>query len=65
MAEKKPVVEMAAELLREAGLLIVVFVPVDVSIQRVDSGRLPWLGALFALGACFIVFGILAERRRK
>jgi hypothetical protein len=61
MAGNKTSREMLAELAREAGLLIVVFIPVDGLI----SSRWSWgLIALFVLGIVLIIVGIMTEVKR-
>ncbi len=62
MAERKSVSEMLADLAREAGLLLCVFIPVDGLI----SGRVTYaLVGLFLFGVLCILGGVALERRRR
>jgi hypothetical protein len=61
MAGKKTISEMVGEFFREAGLLVVVFIPIDVTI----NGR--WSRTLVLMllsGALAIIGGIALERGR-
>jgi hypothetical protein len=59
--ERKSIWEMIGEFLREAGLLMVVFIPIDVLIGSRWSAS---LYSLMALGILGIIIGMVIERRR-
>lgn len=63
-SHKKTIAEMLAEFLREAALLIFVFVPLDALFSR---GSMPGIvGVLgIATSAVFLAAGILVERMRR
>ncbi len=64
---KKRMQEMLGEYLRDAAVLVLIFVPVDLLIPRSLNQQKPiearWLLATLALSFAMLVVGILAERR--
>jgi len=62
--EREPIGKMIAEVLREIGLLVFTFMPLDAAFNREPvSPKLFWPGLLF--GLTLIVAGVVLERIRK
>jgi hypothetical protein len=65
--EPKRTWEMLGEYLRDAAVLILIFVPVDLLIPRSINQQKPmelkWLLATLALSLGMLILGIWAERR--
>jgi hypothetical protein len=62
----KSIREMLGEYLRDAAVLVLVFVPVDILIPRYAKGETiaaRWLFATLGLSAAMLIMGIWAERR--
>ena len=64
MSDKKRVAEMLAELLREAGMLMIVFVFVDLMFSE-HPPRWEVIALGFTFGVIFIYLGVDLERKRK
>jgi hypothetical protein len=64
MPAKKPTAEMLAELLREAGMLMSVFVFVDLMFSE-HPPRWEIVAVGFIFGGIFIYLGVNLERKRK
>ncbi len=64
MSEQKSNEEMLGEVLREIGVLIVVFFPFD---EWLTFHKLTWKFVLGSVGlsAASIVFGMIVERKRR
>lgn len=68
MTEPKSIAEMTGEMLREAAVLVVVFVPLDVVVAFYTS--LGWkdimllVESVLIVGAGFGISGVVMERRR-
>ncbi|HZU44327.1 MAG TPA: hypothetical protein VE994_16750 [Terriglobales bacterium] len=63
---RKEVQEMCADSLREAGTLVLVFVPIYVLVEQ-SSGTIHWgvFCIAMAIGITLLLLGIELERRRK
>lgn len=64
MSERKSVLEMAGEFLREAAVLTAVFIPLD----RVMSGEaltLGWAAAILGIVGGLLGVGMTLERKRR
>jgi hypothetical protein len=62
----KSVAEMIGEFLRESGLLILVFIPIDSLLDYQKAVIMwRWLFALFLLGIMAIIIGMAVERSRE
>ena len=58
--------QMAGEFLRELGVLLVAFAPLDyVFAERTTSLTTNRIGAIVAIGYGFLVAGMMIERRRR
>ena len=64
MSEKRSTAEMMAELLREAGMLMIVFVFVDLMFSE-HPPRWEVVALGFVFGVFFIYLGVDLERRRR
>jgi hypothetical protein len=63
-SEKEPVAKMLAEILRDMGLLVLVFLPLDaVFTKEPVPTDIFWKG--IAVGIGFVFLGILLERKRR
>jgi hypothetical protein len=62
--ERRSVADMIGEILREAGVLLVVFIPLDLALQG-HSLTAPWVVAIVVLPAMLMALGIAIERRRR
>lgn len=65
MSDRKSVGEMVAELLREAGLLTAVFLPIDLYVLEDNSLTLWSAAGIIVVPRLLIVLGILLELKRK
>jgi hypothetical protein len=64
LAEREPIGKMVAEVLREIGLLLLTFMPLDTALERSPvPAPIFWSGMLWGLE--FILLGIILERKRK
>ena len=61
---RKYTAEMVGEALREIGILVLVFVPLDAIFAQRRLGWKLWISSL-SIGALFLFLGIQFERRRK
>lgn len=62
--EREPIAKMLAEVLREIGLLVLTFMPLDTVLDRTPvPSRIFWTGIV--VGLAFVVMGIVLERMRK
>jgi hypothetical protein len=64
--KRKEVQEMYADFLREAGTLVLVFVPIYVLVERESKATPDWVvfGIAIAVGIALLWGGIELERRR-
>ena len=67
MHEPKPVTEMAADFLRETGMLVFVFGSLDKLFAEdpKDSLTWGWVSAIVGLGLASWVLGVVLERKRS
>jgi hypothetical protein len=61
--DRRSVPDMLGEVLREAGVLLFVFIPLDLVIQG-HGLTIAWVTAILTLPAAFLVAGIYVERTR-
>lgn len=63
---RKEVQEMVADFLREAGTLVLVFVPIYVLVERQSKANPDWVvfGIAMVVGIALLLGGIELERRR-
>ena len=63
---RKEVQEMCADALREAGTLVLVFVPIYLLVEQ-RSGKTDWgvFGIAMVAGIALLLTGIELERRRR
>ena len=62
-SDPRSVAEMFGELLREAGVLLLVFGVLEVVLKQ-DADYGPWLWTRAVASVMFTVMGIVIERRR-
>lgn len=63
--DRKSILEMVAELMREAGILVLVFGFMDAALGQVHGIAIEWFLSLTpALAGILIVGGIVLERKR-
>jgi hypothetical protein len=55
---------MLGEVMREVGVLLFVFIPLDLAIQG-HGLTLGWVTAILGLPAAFLAAGIYVERTRR
>jgi hypothetical protein len=64
LADREPVAKMLAEILRDIGLLVLTFMPLDTAFDKNPVPRFIFWNGIF-WGLAFVVLGILLERLRK
>jgi hypothetical protein len=62
--ERRSVADMIGEILRECGVLLVVFIPLDLALQG-HPLTTPWVVAIVVLPATLMALGISIERSRR
>ena len=62
MNGRKSVMEMVGEFLREAAVLVLVFVPLDLAVREQFSGA--GLAGAVVISAGLLIGGIILERKR-
>jgi hypothetical protein len=63
MNGRKSVMEMVGEFLREAAVLVLVFVPLDVAVREKFSGA--GLAGALVISAGLLIGGIILQRKRS
>lgn len=61
---RRSVPDLLGEALREAGVLLFVFIPLDLALQG-HGLTLGWFTAIVVPPAAFVISGIYVERTRK
>ena len=61
--ERRSVPEMLGEIMREVGVLLFVFIPLDLAVQG-HGLTIGWFTAIVVLPVAFLAFGIYLERTR-
>jgi hypothetical protein len=64
MSDRKTIAEMGGEFLREAAVLIAVFIPLDLTMLR-EPLTVGWWMAILGISGGTFVAGVALERTRK
>lgn len=62
--DRRSVSQMLGEVMREVGVLLFVFIPLDLALQR-HPLTFVWVTAIVVLPVAFLASGIWIERTRK
>lgn len=60
----KSIAERIEEGLREVGVLLIAFAPLDVALNHRQPGNLTFLSLFFGLGISLFAWALILERRR-
>jgi hypothetical protein len=61
---RKAVLEMVADFLREAAVLLAVFMPLEIGIVSGQPLTAGWIAAIVGVAGSFLLAGVLLERMR-